>query len=50
MEEDKSEQCVNPCKQCGKKAVYRKYNYVDGQYLDDGCFCTNCNEYVEDPD
>lgn len=48
--DDINEPCEKPCKICKQDGVYRSYNYVEGQYLDDGCFCLNCNEWVEDPD
>lgn len=47
---DKASPTTNPCKQCGSKDIYRSFNLVDGDWLDDGCFCNNCNEWVEDPD
>ena len=47
---DKEEACEKPCVICKEDSVYRYFNYVDNQYLDDGCFCLNCNEWVEDPD
>lgn len=50
MKEDISEPCDKVCKICKEDAVYRSFNYVDGEYLDDGCFCMNCHEWVEDPD
>ncbi len=48
--EDVSEPCEKPCKICKEDAVYRSYNMVDGDLMDDGCWCMNCHDWVEDPD
>lgn len=50
MNDDENEPCINPCTICKEDSVYRSYNYVDGEYLDDGTFCKNCNDWVIDPD
>jgi len=50
IKDDMTKPCKNPCKRCGKMTVHREYNYVDGDYLDDGAWCKNCHDWVEDPD
>ena len=50
VKDDEHEECTKPCVDCGKNTVYRVFNYVDGQWLDDGCYCDTCKDWVADPD